>query len=299
MKSVLSVDVEDWFHILEAASAPDISQWNSLPSYVERNFRQLLNIFSEKDVRVTCFFLGYIAERFPQLVREAHDRGHEIASHGYAHRLIYTMTPQAFLDDASKSKDILEDITGQPVLGYRAAGFSVTADTPWFFEKILEAGYRYDSSVFPAPRQHGGLNTDHYAPHLIAGRLMEFPITVTNMLGQRCCFFGGGYLRLFPYTVVRQMCRKVLGENRPVVFYVHPREIDPNHPRLSLGLKRTFKSYVNLKTTEPKLRNILNEFQVTTFADFIAENPWFFTGEGISKRKPKPVAADKPAAETA
>jgi len=183
MKSVLSVDVEDWFHILEAASAPDISQWNSLPSYVERNFRQLLNIFSEKDVRVTCFFLGYIAERFPQLVREAHDRGHEIASHGYAHRLIYTMTPQAFLDDASKSKDILEDITGQPVLGYRAAGFSVTADTPWFFEKILEAGYRYDSSVFPAPRQHGGLNTDHYAPHLIAGRLMEFPIAVTNMLG--------------------------------------------------------------------------------------------------------------------
>ncbi len=104
---------------------------------------------------------------------------------------------------------------------------------------------------------------------------------------------------MFPYTVVRQMCRKVLGENRPVVFYVHPREIDPNHPRLSLGLKRTFKSYVNLKTTEPKLRSILEEFQVTTFAEFIVENPSFFTGEDISKRKPKPVTAEKPVAETA
>jgi polysaccharide deacetylase family protein (PEP-CTERM system associated) len=299
MKSVLSVDVEDWFHILEAASVPDISQWNSLPSCVERNFRKLLDIFSEKDVRATCFFLGYVAERYPQLVRDALNRGHEIASHGYAHRLIYTMTQQAFLEDARKSKDILENITGQSVGGYRAPGFSVTADTPWFFEKIIEAGYRYDSSVFPAPRQHGGLHTDNYSPHLIAGQLMEFPITVTNVMGQRFCFFGGGYLRLFPYAVVRQMCRKVLGENRPVVFYVHPREIDPNHPRLNLGLKRTFKSYVNLKTTEPKLRSILDEFQVTTFAEFILENPSFFTDEDMSKRKPTSVTADKRVAESA
>lgn len=298
MKSILSVDVEDWFHILEAASAPDISQWNSLPSCVERNFRKLLDLFSEKNVRVTCFFLGYVAEKYPHLVKEALNRGHEIASHGYAHRLIYTMTPQAFLEDARKSKGILESISGQFVRGYRAPGFSVTADTPWFFEKLLEAEYQYDSSVFPAPRQHGGLNTSKYSPHMVAEKLMEFPITVAEVLGKRFCFFGGGYLRLFPYPVVRQMCRKVLGENRPVVFYIHPREIDPDHPRLSLGLTRTFKSYVNLKTTEPKLRNILDEFQVTTFAEFIKENPSFFD-QASSRRKPTTVTADNRVAETA
>jgi polysaccharide deacetylase family protein (PEP-CTERM system associated) len=299
MKSIMSVDVEDWFHILEAASAPDISQWNSLPSCVERNFRKLLDLFSEKNVRVTCFFLGYVAEKYPQLVKEALHRGHEIASHGYAHRLIYTMTPQAFLEDVRKSKQILEGISGQAVNGYRAPGFSVTAETPWFFEKLVEAGYQYDSSVFPAPRQHGGLNTDKYAPHMIANQLMEFPITVADVLGKRFCFFGGGYLRLFPYSVVRRMSRKVLGENRPVVFYIHPREIDPTHPRLSLGVTRTFKSYVNLKTTEPKLRHILDEFQVTTFAEFIAENPSFFINQPSTRRKPTTVTADNRVAETA
>ena len=299
MKNVLSIDVEDWYHILEVASAPDISEWNSMPSCVERNFRQLLDIFSEKNVQVTCFFLGYIAQRFPQLVREAHARGHEIASHGYTHRLIYTMTPPAFQEDARRSKNILENIIGQPVLGYRAPGFSVTTETPWFFEKLLETGYAYDSSVFPAPRQHGGLKTDHYEPHVVAGGLIECPITVANVLGQDCCFFGGGYLRLFPYALVRRMCRKVLGENRPVIFYLHPREIDPGHPRLRLGLKRAFKSYINLKTTEPKLRNILEDFEVTTFANFIAENPSFFGDGKWPERKPPQPADTKRVSEVA
>ena len=299
MKSIFSVDVEDWFHILDFPSAPDISQWNSLPSCVERNFGKLLDIFTEKDVRVTCFFLGYIAERYPHLVREAHKRGHEIASHGYAHRLIYTMTPQGFLEDASKSKTILENITGEAVLGYRGPGFSVTKDTPWFFDTILKAGYRYDSSVFPAPRQHGGMDTGQYSPHMVAGQLMEFPITVINVLGQRLCFFGGGYLRLFPYPVVRQMSRKVLAEKRPVVFYVHPREIDPTHHRLPLSRIRAFKSYVNLHSTEPKVRRILDEFEVTTFATFIAENPDFFDESGVSARPPKTVSKAKSVSEAA
>jgi polysaccharide deacetylase family protein (PEP-CTERM system associated) len=299
VKSIFSVDVEDWFHILDFPSAPDISEWNSLPSCVERNFRKLLDIFSAKDVRVTCFFLGYIAERYPHLVREAHRRGHEIASHGYSHRLIYSMTPETFLEDVSKSKAILENITGEAVLGYRGPGFSVTKDTPWFFDTILKAGYRYDSSVFPAPRQHGGLETNRYEPHLISGQLMEFPITVTTVLGQRMCFFGGGYLRLFPYAVVRQMCCKVLDENRPVVFYIHPREIDPTHPRLRLSPARAFKSYVNLHSTEPKIRKILDEFEVTSFAAFIAENPSMFDESEETKRSSKPVSKAKSVSEAA
>jgi polysaccharide deacetylase family protein (PEP-CTERM system associated) len=299
VKSIFSVDVEDWFHILDFPTAPDISEWNSLPSCVERNFTKLLDIFSAKDVKVTCFFLGYIAERYPHLVREAHRRGHEIASHGYSHRLIYSMTQETFLEDVRRSKNILENITGEPVSGYRGPGFSVTKDTPWFFDTILKAGYRYDSSVFPAPRQHGGLETGHYAPYLISNQLMEFPITVTSVMGQRMCFFGGGYLRLFPYTVIRQMCRKVLAENRPVVFYIHPREIDPAHPRLNLSRARAFKSYVNLDSTEPKIKKILDDFQVTSFADFIAENPSMFIEKDDSKHLSKPVSKSKTVSEAA
>ena len=221
------------------------------------------------------FFSGWVAERFPHLVREAKARGHEIASHGYSHGLVYRMTPKKFLDDASKTKRILEDVSGSPVLGYRSAGFSVTKETPWFFEKLVEAGYRYDSSVFPAPRGHGGMATSRCAPYRVSDYpdgLIEFPITVTGVFGRPVCFFGGGYLRLFPYFLVRRMTRKVIREGRPVVFYVHPREIDPSHPRLSMNLARKFRSYVNLSTTEGKIRRLLSEFSFITFQDALTEN---------------------------
>ena len=299
MKSIFSVDIEDWFHILDVPSAPKIEEWNALPSFVERNFRKLLAIFREHDVRTTCFFLGYVAQRFPHLVKEAHEAGHEIASHGYGHQLIYSMTPQQFLEDIKKSKAILEDTIGEPVLGYRAPGFSMTDDSPWFIDKLLEAGYRYDSSVFPAPRAHGGLHNGQYCPHLTQEGLLEFPITVTKVMGQSLCFFGGGYLRLFPYPVIRSMSRKVLAENRPVIFYIHPREIDPDHPRLSLSWSRRFKSYINLRSTERKMRRILRDFAVTTFSTFIAENPSMFSKAVALKRGPQPAVKDKSASEVA
>lgn len=273
MKCIFTVDVEDWFHILDVPSTPPLSAWDSLPSRVERNFLKLLDIFAEKDVRVTCFFLGWVAERFPHLVKEADSRGHEIASHGYSHRLVYQMSREDFLVDAMRSKKLLEDLSGNPILGYRSAGFSVTEKTPWFFDALTEAGYRYDSSVFPARRAHGGLEGARFAPYRLNGgnrELVEFPITVSRVLGRPLCFFGGGYLRLFPYRLIRRMTRKVLKEGRPVVFYVHPREIDPEHPRLALGMARRFKSYVGLHTTEQKLRLLTGEFGHTTFRDFIA-----------------------------
>lgn len=278
MKTIFSVDVEDWFHILGVPSTPTIEQWDALPSTVEQNFRRLLDIFDEKDTHVTCFFLGWVAQRFPHLVREASGRGHEIASHGFAHRLVYEQSANEFYEDALTARKILEDISGRPVLGYRSSGFSVTLDTPWFFDKLLEAGYRYDSSVFPAPRGHGGM-ASRPDPHMRrgeSGELMEFPITVVDVLGRKLCFFGGGYLRLFPWAVIRRMTARVLDEGRPVVFYIHPREIDPNHPRLPMSARRRFKSYVNLDTTEAKLRHILDEFDVTSFDRFIAENPAMF-----------------------
>ena len=274
MKCIFSVDVEDWFHILDLPSTPSLDEWDALPSHVERNFLRLLELFGEKQVRITCFFLGWVAARYPHLIRAAQEFGHEIASHGYAHRLIYQMTPAQFFDDAVRAKRTIEDTSGCEVIGYRASGFSVTHDTPWFFEKLAEAKYRYDSSVFPTSRGHGGMTGAEYAPHLVqteSGQLMEFPITLTKILNTPVCLFGGGYLRLAPWALIKRGAAKVLGEGRPVVFYVHPREINPDQPRLNMSYLRRLKSYVNLDTTEDKLRQILAEFQFSTFADFLAE----------------------------
>jgi polysaccharide deacetylase family protein (PEP-CTERM system associated) len=275
LRSIFSIDVEDWYHILDVPSAPEMSRWDGLPVRVEDNFRRLLDIMGETKSAATCFFIGHIARRFPHLVREAKARGHEIASHSFAHRLVYTMSPKEFLDDATDSRKLLEDISGGPVQGFRASGFSVTDETPWFFEKLTEAGFAYDSSTFPATRGHGGMKTARMAPYLHrtpAGDLAEFPVSVAEVLGKRLCFFGGGYLRLFPYPLIKRMSRVLLDQGRPVIFYVHPREIDPHHPRLPMSATRRFKTYVNLRTTEQKIRSLLSDFPVTTFSDYLASN---------------------------
>lgn len=272
-KCIFTIDVEDWFHILDLPSTPPISDWDRLPSRVERNFLRLLDLLSKYRAHATCFFLGWIAERFPQLVREAANRGHEIASHGYAHKLVFHMQREEFREDARRSREILEQISGSTVLGYRAAGFSVVEDTSWFFGELESAGYAYDSSVFPATRGHGGLESANRAPHKVPGtdRLVEFPVSVADALGRRLCFFGGGYLRLFPTWLILKKSRELLCEQRPVVFYVHPREIDPAHPRLPMNFRRRFKSYVNLAQTEGKLRTILAAFPMTTFAEYLKQ----------------------------
>jgi len=278
VQSIFSVDVEDWFHDLNIASHPPLSLWEGLPSRVERNFLHLLEIFAEHEVQVTCFFVGWVGERFPHLVKHALRCGHEIASHGYEHRLAYEMGREAFYEDALRARKLLEDISGASVLGYRAAAFSVREDTPWFFEKLAEAGYRYDSSVFPAKRSFGGFSGYRRDPHQVVNnntKILEFPVSVADCLGLPLCFFGGGYLRLFPYRLIRRMAKQVLSEGRPVVFYIHPREIDPGHPRLPMRMRRRFNSCVNLKTTESKLQRIFQDFPVTTFRDYLAHNTKF------------------------
>jgi polysaccharide deacetylase family protein (PEP-CTERM system associated) len=270
--NIFTVDVEDWYHILDIPSAPPQSAWDKLPSHVEANFLSFLDLFSERNVRVTCFFLGWIAEHFPQLVREAVKRGHEVASHGYAHRLVFQMSRQQFYEDAVTSRKLLEDVAGVAVQGYRAAGFSSTKDSPWFFEELVAAGYRYDSSIFPAKRGHGGNPVAQLEPYVVATRLgsiIEFPVTVADCFGKRLCFFGGGYLRVFPYWLIRAMANRVNDSGRVVNFYVHPREIDPEHPRLSMSFPRRFKSYVNLGSTRRKVGRILTDFSCTSFSEYL------------------------------
>ncbi len=249
---IFSVDVEDWFHILDVPSAPAISEWSGMPSHVEKNFTRLLDLFSEYNAQVTCFFLGWVAERFPHLVREAVKRGHEVASHGYGHRLVFEQSQGEFYDDVRKARLLLEDIAGMRVLGYRAPGFSSTSDTPWFFDALAKAGYAYDSSVFPAHRGHGGIPEARRDPYRVDGvGILELPISVADFAGTGMCFFGGGYLRFFPYWLISRKVNEVVADGRPVVFYIHPREIDPAHPRLAMKASRAFKTYVNLESTEP------------------------------------------------
>ena len=268
---VFTVDVEDWFHILDIGG-PEPHEWGALPSRVEANFIRLLDLFSEKEVSATCFFLGWVADRFPHLVREAAQRGHEIASHGQSHQLTYTLSRDQFSEDIRHSRETLEDLTGAPILGYRSPGFSMAS---WFYETLADAGYQYDASLFPAPRGHGGMPGGNRAPHPVVqnGRqILEFPVSVVAVLGKPVCFSGGGYLRLFPYWFIRRMSEKVLGEKRPIVFYIHPREIDPHHPRLKMSAHRRFKSYVNLASTERKVVRILSDFRLTTFRQLLSQD---------------------------
>lgn len=269
---VFSVDVEDWFHILDLPNTPSLAEWPALHSDVVKNTRRMLAIFRQRDVRCTLFFLAWVAERWPDLVREAVDDGHEIASHGYAHELVYTIPEVHFFEDIRKAKDIIERAAGVEVLGYRCPGFSVTAETPWFFERVRQAGYRYDSSVFPGERGHGGLPGAKALPHVLEtmhGELVEFPISLADTFGTPRYFFGGGYLRFFPYALIKRKVRQVLDEDRPVVFYLHPREIDPDQPRLPMSAKRAFMTYVGLKSTEPKMHKLFTDHSFSTFAELM------------------------------
>lgn len=279
MTCLFSIDVEDWFHILDISQAPGVSAWNNLPSRIEDNFLKILDLLQIKEVRATCFFLGWVATKYPHLVKEAHRRGHEVASHGYQHKLVYEMSPDRLLEDITRAKNVLEDLIGVQVDGFRAPGFSVTMETPWFFEIIHQAGYKYDSSVFPARRGHGGQPGYNPKPHLIKATrddLIELPVTVMTWLGCRVSFFGGGYLRFFPYSIIKRKALQIMGESQPVIWYIHPREIDPYHPRLPMNPVRSFKSYFNLKSTLPKLSRILEEFEWLTFSDYIERNRKFF-----------------------
>ena len=260
--NIMTVDVEDWFHILDTDATPGVNQWTSLESRVEANTDILLGLFDEYGVKVTCFVLGWIAERFPRLVEKIAGEGHEVASHGYAHQLVTSLSPAQFRDDIRRARQLLEDSAQVTIAGYRAPGFSLTKSNLWVLEILQEEGYEYDASLFPGWHGHGGIPDAPMAPFLFEtsnGRIAEFPMTQASFAGLRACFSGGGYLRLLPSPVIAALARQVAGQRRPVVYYIHPREIDPDQPRLAISPVRRFKTYVNLTTMKVKLQKILRE----------------------------------------
>lgn len=298
MKNLFSIDVEDWFHILDIPSAPPPETWDRLPCRVQTYFHRLLDILDERRIKATCFFLGWTAENYKSLIREAVSRGHEIASHGLRHQLVYEMKSGRFLEDIVEARKRLEDVGGRAIRGYRAPGFSLTQNTPFFFDRLIEGGYEYDSSVFPCSREHGGIHYPYYHPHTVRasqGCIREFPISTATFLGQRHCFCGGGYFRFFPYVWISAKMRETNRRSAPAVFYIHPRDIDKDQPRLPMNRRRRFMSYYGLHRTEIKLQQLLRDFEFTSFADFIADetNRRFFSCE-----LDQPFSASAPLAQS-
>lgn len=279
--NALTIDVEDWFHILDSPIVPDMTQWSHLPSRVEGNVERLLLLLADTHTVGTFFWLGWMAQRFPRLVRRCRDAGHEIASHGYGHLLAYKVGPKIFQQDITRAKSVLENIIGAPVKGFRAPGFGIKKNNGWAFDIIKESGYEYDSSVFPGTREHGGIVDSPLEMHYIktqSGLLPEIPMSVVEILNCRISLFGGGYLRLANKSLIRWGIKKVHAQGRPLVVYIHPREIDVRQPRLPLGLRRRFKCYINLKSTMAKLRWLCQHYSFSTMADmaqrFVSQFSW-------------------------
>ncbi|MDR1963332.1 MAG: DUF3473 domain-containing protein [Planctomycetaceae bacterium] len=273
MLNAFSVDVEDYYQVGAFARMISPDDWDSWESRVVANTRKLLDILDSVSVTGTFFVLGWIAERFPALVPEIAERGHEIASHGFRHQLVYEMTETEFRDDIRRTRLLLQEQSGQSVIGYRAPSFSIVKRTLWAHRILVEEGYRYDSSVFPI---HHDLHGNADAPleiHDIAtesGIIREFPPAVVRRLGQNLPTGGGGYFRFFPYFVTARWLRSVNASGRPFVFYIHPWEIDPEQPRINgAPLKSRFRHYLNLHRTEPRLKRLFHDFSFGTIQNVL------------------------------
>lgn len=271
-----TVDVEDYFHVEAFANAIHRDSWPQLEYRCERNVYRMLEMLAERSVRGTFFVLGWVADRSPQLVRDIAAAGHEVACHGHSHQLVYRQSRQQFADETRYAKELLEDLTGSPVLGYRAASFSITKVSMWALDTLIDLGFTYDSSVFPV-RHHDnyGIPEAPLGPCRMrapSGRtLIEVPLSVAEFGGVRVPVSGGGYFRLFPYWLSRAGMRRIEREgNRPLVFYVHPWEIDVDQPRVQAGLVSRLRHYNNIGRCESRLRRLLGDFKFGAMSDVLA-----------------------------
>jgi len=261
--NALTVDVEDYFQV--SAFEPHIarSDWDTLPCRVEANVDRILGLLDDHGAHATFFTLGWVAERYPSLVRRVADAGHEVASHGSAHRRAHEQPRDEFEDDIARAKALLEDVTGMPVQGYRAPSFSVGPSNAWAFDCIASAGYRYSSSVYPIRHDHYGAPQSPRFPHEVTPGLIELPVATVRMLNSNWPAGGGGYFRLLPYEVSRWSIARINSVDRqPAMFYFHPWELDPGQPRVAgVSAKTRFRHYLNLGRTEARLTRLLRDFR--------------------------------------
>jgi polysaccharide deacetylase family protein (PEP-CTERM system associated) len=287
--NAFSIDVEDYFQVAALASAVARSTWAQRESRVERNTDKLLGLLDEHGIRATFFVLGWIALHHSGLVKRIARAGHEIASHGFSHQLISTQSPAEFRDETRRSKDLLEDLIGEAVIGYRAASFSITRRSLWALDVLLDLGFLYDSSVFPIHHDLYGIPGASVEPGRVSapsGRtLVEFPLSAASFAGAKIPVSGGGYFRLLPYRITRMGLRQINERHRrPYVFYVHPWEIDPGQPRFQVGWLSRFRHYTNLDRCEDRLRRLLSDFSFAPIVNVLRMH-------GLLVPSPEPTAS--------
>jgi polysaccharide deacetylase family protein (PEP-CTERM system associated) len=270
-RSIISVDVEDYYHVEAFSSVVDRATWGTYASRVEQNTQRILDLFDEFNVTGTFFILGWVAEHYPRLVGQIAERGHEPACHSYWHRLIYKLTPDEFREDTLCAKNCIEQAAGQPVYGYRAPSFSITGRSAWALDILAELGFRYDSSVFPVKHDLYGVPGAPRGPFRVEtgfGPIIEFPMATFRLrAGPNLPVGGGGYLRMLPYWYTKAGVERAWREGLPVVSYVHPWEIDPEQPRLGGPFKSRLRHYTNLKRTESRLRKLFTLDKFSSFRD--------------------------------
>jgi polysaccharide deacetylase family protein (PEP-CTERM system associated) len=264
--NALTIDVEDYFQVSALAPYIDRGRWDSMPCRVERNIGRLLGLLDESGSRATFFTLGWIAKRYPGMVRDIVAGGHELASHGFDHLRASDQTPEELALDIGQAKALLEDIAGSAVHGYRAPSFSIGAGNLWAFDTIASAGYTYSSSVYPVRHDHYGMPDAPRFPYRLPNGLLEIPVTTTQLWGRNLPAGGGGYFRLAPYRMSRWAIDRVNRiDGKPAIFYMHPWEIDPEQPRVAgVSLKTRFRHYLNLHRTEDRLGRLLADFRWDT-----------------------------------
>ena len=276
MKNAITVDVEDYFHVSAFSDSIDRGDWDRFECRVEGNTHALLKLFREKQVKATFFVLGWVAERFPQLVKDIDSEGHEVACHGMTHKLVYEQDREEFYQETIRAKGLLEDLIQKPVHGYRAASYSITRKSLWSLDVLLDAGFTYDSSIFPVHHDRYGIPGSTREPHRLkapSGRsLTEFPLSTVKLLGYTLPVSGGGYFRLFPYSFSRWALRSINNkERRPFIFYLHPWEIDTGQPRIKAGRLSTFRHYNNIDRCQGRLKRLLADFDLVTAREVLRD----------------------------
>jgi len=268
--NVLTIDVEEYFHPTEVQRAVEMEQWSSLPSRVEQETDDVLELLAKNSVQATCFVLGWVAERHPALIRRIAAAGHEIGCHSYAHQLVYDMTPQQFREDTERAVAAIADVTGERPRSYRAPSYSITERALWALEILIECGFEFDSSIYPISHDRYGIPGFQRHAHKLetpSGPILEIPIATTQLPGGVTPIGGGAYLRLLPYRYTAAGIRRVNGrEQKPACIYFHPWEIDPDHPRLAQGFASRFRTYTGLRGMRSKIDRLLKEFRFSTLA---------------------------------
>jgi polysaccharide deacetylase family protein (PEP-CTERM system associated) len=262
----LTIDVEDYFQVSAFEDIIRPADWDGMEQRVARNTENVLAALEQYKAKATFFIVGWVAEKFPDLVRSIHARGHSIGCHSYWHRKVYDLSPEEFRADAARAKSLLEHIIGEPVLGYRAPSYSITQKSLWALDILKELGFVYDSSIFPIHHDTYGIPDAPRFAYRHANGLIEYPISTVRLLGSNLPVAGGGYFRLFPYWLTRLFLRALNRfERRPFVFYLHPWEIDPEQPRMRQARWRSrFRHYNNLNRTEARFGRLLSDFSFTS-----------------------------------